>query len=350
MALILNDRSRLELAGDLAPLGVSEDVARRVFAAVHRTRAGESLDPGEVRGLSPRIAADLAAGGAAPRRIEVVARRRSESDNFTKYLFRLRDGEKVEAVRIPLPAGPDTIPEKFVVCVSSQAGCALRCAFCATGKLGHHRHLETWEIVDQVARIRDEAPAPIRGIVFMGMGEPFLNFDRVIRAAAILSDPAGFAIGQKAITVSTAGIVPSIRRFTAEAHRYRLAVSVTSAMPEKRRRLMPIEAKFPLPMLLDAVRNHAAVSGDRVLIQYVMISGVNMEEDDAEALVAALRDIPVRLTLIEVNDASGAFVTPTLEEIRRFRSFLEPLGQPISRRYSGGREIRAACGMLAATG
>jgi 23S rRNA (adenine2503-C2)-methyltransferase len=321
-----------------------------VFAAVHRGGAGEALDADDIRGLSPRVLAELTAGGAAPRRIEVLARRRSERDNFTKYLFRLRDGEKVEAVRIPLPAGPEVTPEKFIVCVSSQAGCALRCAFCATGKLGHHRHLETWEIVEQVARIRDEAPAPVRGIVFMGMGEPFLNFDRVIRAAGILSDPAGFAIGQKAITISTAGIVPSIRRFTAEGHRYRLAVSLTSAIPEKRRRLMPIEAKYPLPMFLEAVRNHAAVSGDRVLVQYVMIPGVNMGEEDAAALVAALGDIPVRLTLIEVNDASGVFTTPTLDEIRRFRSLLDPLAQPISRRYSGGREIEAACGMLAATG
>jgi len=350
MTLILNDRTRDELASDLAPLGVGEDVARRVFAAVHRAGADTALAAEEVRGLSPRVAATLTAGGARPRRIEVVTHRRSERDSFTKYLFALRDGERVEAVRIPLPAGPDVTPGKFIVCVSSQAGCALRCAFCATGKLGHHRHLETWEIVEQVARIRDGAPAPVRGIVFMGMGEPFLNFDHVIRAADIFSDPAGFAIAQKAITISTAGIVPMIRRYTAEGHRYRLAVSLTSAIPEKRRRLMPIERKYPLDSFLDAVRNHVAVSGDRVLVQYVMISGVNMGEEDAAALVAALRDIPVRLTLIEVNDASGAFVTPSPEEIRRFRAWLEPLRQPISRRYSGGREIEAACGMLAANG
>lgn len=350
MTLVLNDRTRRDLAGDLAPLGVGEDVARKVFAAVHRRGAGITIPVGEIRGLSPRVAATLADGGVAPRRIEVVARRRSELDGFTKYLFRLRDGERVEAVRIPLPAGPDTTPEKHVVCVSSQAGCALRCAFCATGKLGHHRHLETWEIVDQVARIRDEATAPVRGIVFMGMGEPFLNFERVVRAAEILSDPAGFAIAQKAITISTAGIVPAIRRYTAEGHRFRLAVSLTSAIPEKRRRLMPIEAKYPLHDFLDAVRNHALATKDRVLVQYVMISGVNMGEEDAAAMVAALRDIPVRLTLIEVNDASGAFTTPSLDEIRRFRTLLEPLRQPVSRRYSGGREIEAACGMLAANG
>src|SRR5215467_14008714 len=199
MPLILNDRPAAPLAEDLAPFGIAPDLARRLFARVHARDARATLAFGDVRGLSRQAAAALEAAGARSHRLEVVSRRRSAADGFVKYLFRLADGAYVEAVRIPLPAGPDTTPEKYTLCISSQAGCPLACAFCATGRLGLVRSLEAWEIVDQVARIRDEASAPVRGLVFMGMGEPFMNYDAVLRAADILSDPAGFAIAKKAI-------------------------------------------------------------------------------------------------------------------------------------------------------
>jgi len=234
--------------------------------------------------------------------------------------------------------------------VSSQAGCALACAFCATGRRGPGRSLAAWEIVDQVARARDDAGAPVRGVVFMGMGEPFLNYDAVIRAARVLSEPAGLAVGQKAITLSTAGIVPAIRRYTAEGHRYRLALSLTSAIEDKRRRLMPIERKYPLAELLAAARAHAEATRDRIMLEYVMIGGVNVGEEDARALVRRLAGMRVRLNLIDVNDAGGRFLPPTDAERARFRAWLAPLGQPIVRRYSGGKDVDAACGMLAAVG
>jgi 23S rRNA (adenine2503-C2)-methyltransferase len=251
-------------------------------------------------------------------------------------------------VRIPLPAGPDTTPDKYTLCISSQSGCPLACAFCATGRLGLIRNLSAWEIVDQVARIRDEADRPVRGLVFMGMGEPFMNYDAVVAAAAILSDPSGFAIDGKAITISTAGIVPMIRRYTDEGHRYRLAISLTSAIEDKRRWLMPIERKYPLDTLLDAARAHAARTRTRNTLEYVLMPDVNMGPEDADALIARLHGIPVRLNLIDVNDASGRFRAPTADEVSRFRDRLAPLGQPIVRRYSGGKDVEGACGMLAA--
>jgi 23S rRNA (adenine2503-C2)-methyltransferase len=254
-------------------------------------------------------------------------------------------------VLIPLPAGPDAVPEKYTLCISSQAGCPLACVFCATGRIGLVRHLETWEIVDQVARIRDDLPADgpdVRGLVFMGMGEPFMNYDAVIRAADILSDPSGFAIDGKAITISTAGIVPAIRRYTAERHRYRLAISLTSAIEEKRRWLMPIEQKYPLTDLIDAARAHAEATRSRIMLEYVLIKGVNCGEDDARALIERLAGIQVRLNLIDVNDATGRFVPPDDAELSRFRDWLAPLGQPVVRRYSGGKDVEGACGMLAA--
>jgi 23S rRNA (adenine2503-C2)-methyltransferase len=245
-------------------------------------------------------------------------------------------------VRIPL------FDEKYTVCLSSQAGCPLACVFCATGRLGLQRNLETWEIVEQLRIVREEADRPVRGVVFMGMGEPLLNYERVIRAARIFSDPSGLAISGRAITISTAGVVPAIRRFTAEGWPFRLAISLTAGSSLKRRSLMPVEKTWPLPELIDAVREHARATRDRVMLEYVAISGVNCGEEDARQLVELLRGIPIRFNLIEVNDASGAYQPPDAVELARFREALSALGQPIVRRYSGGKDVDAACGMLAA--
>jgi 23S rRNA (adenine2503-C2)-methyltransferase len=297
--------------------------------------------------LSGKAALALAARGARCARLEVVSRQLSASDGFVKYLFRLGDGLHIEAVLIPLPAGPGSRPEKYTLCISSQAGCPLACGFCATGRMGLLRNLSTWEIVDQVARIREEVTVPIRGLVFMGMGEPFLNYDAVIAAAQILSDPSGLAISAKAITISTAGIVPAIVRYTAEGHKYRLAISLTSAIEEKRLQLMPIEKKYSLSELLAAARAHAEKTRDRIMLEYVTISGVNVGEEDARALITRLAGMRVRLNLIDVNDTTGQYEPPTRDELSRFRTLLEPLGQPVVRRYSGGKEVGGACGMLA---
>jgi 23S rRNA (adenine2503-C2)-methyltransferase len=263
-------------------------------------------------------------------------------DGFRRYLFELQDGVRVETVRIPLY---DT---HHVVCVSSQAGCALGCVFCATGALGLVRSLASWEIVRQVQRVRADSTRPITGVVFMGQGEPFQNYEAVLDAAYALCDPSGARIDARRISISTAGIVPMIRRYTAEGHKFRLCVSLNAALPEKRRALMPIERGFPLDELADAVREHAARRG-RVTIEYVMISGVNLGEEDAAALGALLRGTPVRLNPIAVNDATGRFRPPDETEWKRFRDALarELPGQPVVRRYSGGQDEHAACGMLA---
>jgi 23S rRNA (adenine2503-C2)-methyltransferase len=263
-------------------------------------------------------------------------------DGFRRYLFELPDRARVEAVRIPLY---DT---HHVVCVSSQAGCALACAFCATGALGLTRSLASWEIVRQVQRVRQDSALPVTGVVFMGQGEPFQNYDAVLDAAYALCDPAGCRIDARRISISTAGVVPMIRRYTAEGHKFRLCVSLNAAIPEKRRALMPIERGFPLDELADAIREHAARRG-RVTLEYVMISGVNVGDEDAAALGALLSGVPIRLNPIAVNDATGRFRPPGEAEWNAFRDALarELPGQPVVRRYSGGQDEHAACGMLA---
>jgi 23S rRNA (adenine2503-C2)-methyltransferase len=266
------------------------------------------------------------------------------SDGFRRYLFELGDGARVESVRIPL------FDTHYTLCLSSQVGCALGCAFCATGGLGLTRNLESWEMVAQWLEVRRDSDRPITGVVFMGQGEPFQNYEAVIGAAYVLCDPAGGRIDARRISISTAGVVPMIRRYTAEGHKFRLCVSLNAAIPEKRLSLMPVERGHPLGELVDAVREHARRRG-RVTLEYVMISGVNVGEEDAAALGRLLAGIRVRLNPIAVNDARGRFLPPSEREWNEFRDALarHMPGQPIVRRYSGGQDENAACGMLAST-
>ena len=335
---VLTDFLPTELAAHLLPLGVSAGESRRIFA--HHVQHGRRH--WDVRDLAKAKLRRVQNAIALPQ-LEVADRRKSLLDGFTKYLFRLHDGLLIEAVRIPI------FDDKYTVCISSQAGCALGCVFCATGKLGFQRNLATWEIVEQLRIIREEADRPVRGVVFMGMGEPLLNYDNVIRAARIFADPSGLAISGRAITISTAGVVPAIRRFTAERHPFRLAISLTAATTHKRRTLMPVEKTWPVDELVAAIREHAEITQSRVMLEYVAIRGVNCGADDAAALVELLRGIPVRFNIIEVNDASGEYLPPEADELSAFRDALQALGQPIVRRYSGGKDVQAGCGMLAAT-
>jgi 23S rRNA (adenine2503-C2)-methyltransferase len=225
----------------------------------------------------------------------------------------------------------------------------LGCAFCATGKLGFSRNLATWEMLAQVHAMAREADHPTRGVLFLGMGEPMLNYDNVIRAARILSDPAGLAISADAISISTAGVVPAIRRFTAEAHQFRLIISLAAPTRERRLRLMPIEQTWPISELAAAVREHAAASRTRVTLAYVAISGANMDRQAAEEIGRLFAGVKVKINLIDVNDPAGNFLPPTDAEIAEFRAELSRFSIPVTRRYAGGRDINAACGTLAAT-
>jgi 23S rRNA (adenine2503-C2)-methyltransferase len=185
----------------------------------------------------------------------------------------------------------------------------------------------------------------------MGMGEPFLNYERVLTAAELLRSPFGGSIAAKAITISTVGLVPEIDRYTAEGHRYRLAISLGAATDAKRARLVPVAARTPVADVMAAARRHALDRRDRVMLAYVCISGENVGEDDARAFGELVADTPVRLDLIDVTDPTGRFRPPGPDELRAFRDALtRHLGQPVVRRYSGGADIQAACGTLAGAG
>jgi len=319
---------------------VREDEARRVLA--HRIslgRPGWPQRPRVRRTVEAACDVLLEAGD-----LHLLERVEDPADGFVRYLFRSPDGALTEAVRIPL-ARPGT----FSVCLSSQAGCAMGCAFCATGRLGLRRSLAAWEMVAAFLAVRRDAGGRVSGAVFQGQGEPLLNEEAVLAAAAVLGDPCGGRIRREAISISTVGVVPAIRRYTAAGHPYRLIVSLTSAVPERRASLLPAASRWPLEELASVVRDHAAATRDRVTVAWVVLGGVNTGPDEVEALARLFPGVPLRVNLIDVNDPRpGGFRRATRAELDAFRDGLtEALGVPVVRRYSGGAGVGAACGMLA---
>jgi 23S rRNA (adenine2503-C2)-methyltransferase len=322
-------------------LPIDPSIARRVIARV----TGEGHDDFDgLRGISRALAAEIRKR-VTTQRLACVDRRESPVDGFVKYLFRADDGVLFETVRIPL------LRPRFSVCVSSQAGCGLGCAFCETGRLGFVRNLEPWEIVEQVLAVKRDGPCerPITGVVFQGQGEPLQNYDAVIRAATILRDPSGLKIRGEAITISTVGLLPAIERYTSEGHVFRLILSLTSAIDAKRETLVPLAKTYPVAALARAMRAHAARHGGPVHLGWVLMSGINSGEDEAEAIAQAFAGTPVRVHLIDVNDPSGRYQPAGDEERGRFLDALRARRIAFVRRYSGGPDIHAACGMLAST-
>ena len=318
--------------------GLSLPVSRRV---VNRL-IGENRDELDgVPGLSKALARELAERGRRDR-LEVVDRRRSRVDPFVKYLFRAGDGRVFESVRIPLEQ------PRFSVCLSSQVGCALGCRFCETGRLGFLRNLEAWEMVDQALQVRSESSErPTTGVVFQGQGEPLQNYDNVMQAASVLRHPCGARIGADRITISTVGLLPQIERYIEERQPYRLILSLTSAFSEKRERLVPITARYGVPELAAAARRLAAAQNGPVQLAWVLISGYNSGPDEALELGRLFRGVRVRLSVIDVNDPEGGFLRASDAERSRFLSALAENGIGFVRRYSGGPDIDAACGLLA---
>ena len=294
--------------------------------------------------------------------LEVTAERASKVDPFVKYALRTADGHVVETVRIPLERRG-----RYSVCVSSQVGCALACAFCATGRLGLLRNLETWEIVEQVRIVRrgldgrGRGAERVHGVVFQGMGEPMANLDRVLAAIDVMTEPSALAIDTRAITVCTSGLPSGILRLAREAPKVRLGLSLGSALLDTRRRLMPIERSHSLTDVVGAACEHAKITGLAPMWAVTLLSGVNDGVEHAHALaelVASFRDRTgrsPRLSIIPYNaigpaegGSSDPFARTADDREQSFRDALRERGVFSHRRYSGGADVDAACGQLAA--
>jgi 23S rRNA (adenine2503-C2)-methyltransferase len=275
----------------------------------------------------------------------------SDGGRTEKALHRLADGQAIESVLMRYPGRPGR-RERATLCISSQAGCAVGCPFCATGELGFGRDLETAEILDQVRHAAGRLAADgrrITNVVFMGMGEPLLNLDRVLEAIEGLNDPLRFGLGARHITVSTSGVVPGIRRLTALGPQFTLAVSLHAARDPLRDVLVPLNRRWPVAEVVAAARDHARATGRRVSYEVTMIGGVNDTDDDADALIALLRGDLAHVNLIPMNPvAHTPWTASPAEVIERFAARLDAAGIPVTIRRNRGQEVGAACGQLAA--
>jgi len=261
----------------------------------------------------------------------------TSADGTEKYLWRLPDGEAIESVLIPSGS-------RRTVCISSQAGCALACVFCATGTTGYRRNLTPFEIAGQVREIVIGHPdATPTNVVFMGMGEPLLNWGAVDTALTILNRPAGLGIGARHITVSTVGILPGMAALAARPEQFRLAISLHAPTSERRRALMPIEKKYDLAAVVAA----AASFRKRVTLEYVLIAGANDSPSDAVALATIARRLGAMVNLLPLHPGGDPGLSPTApRDIRSFAAALRARGIEAVVRRSRGLDIDAACGQL----
>jgi 23S rRNA (adenine2503-C2)-methyltransferase len=267
--------------------------------------------------------------------LEVVAERESR-DGTVKALFHTHDGHPVEAVLMRYRDG------RLSVCLSSQSGCPLTCTFCATGQMRFGRNLTASEILDQALHFR--RLGPMNHAVYMGMGEPFLNFESVLESALRLPD---LGITHRRTTISTVGWMPGLTRFVDEVEQpIRLALSLHAADPAKRAELMPVNDRYPLEDVLAECRRYVTLRRRKVFVEYVMLAGVNDSVDDARALAALLDGRSFKVNLIPYNP-TGMFEGSSREAIERFRRVLERARIPATVRLTRGRDIEAACGQLA---
>lgn len=348
---------------------------RQIFDALHRRGV---RDYAAIRALPKELRERLAR--ELPLTLPAIARRAESSDGSVKYGLRLADGALVEAVYMPGTmavsasnefedaraerrdsASPEAVKEpgarvrrhtsdpaeRFTVCLSSQTGCAVDCAFCVTGRLGGGRNLSAGEILGELYAVLDDAGRTTEGlrVVFMGMGEPFLNPDGVSQALDVLFE----IVSPRRVTVSTSGITPVFERFASRARRPNLAVSVNAADAETRARLMPIERTYPLTGVVAAMRAWPLESHRRITAEYVLIAGVNDSPRDAARLARLLSGVRVKVNVIPLNEDPvylPGWKRPSEEAIDRFAGALVESGLPVTVRRSRGPDALAACGQL----
>ena len=326
-----------EIEDALVRLGRPKFHARQIFQWIHKRGVTDvELMSDLGRDLRAQLAEALQV--LTPR----VLRTERSTDGTTKFLLQLADGKQIESVFIP-----DTPSQTF--CISSQVGCAMKCAFCLTGKMGIDRNLTAGEIAGQVrvlARELDMLDASFN-IVLMGMGEPLHNYEATMKALRILTDEHGFGMSPRRITLSTVGVLPALERLATEPVMPNLAISLHATTEDQRDMLVPINRKYGLKELLDACRRFPLKRRERITFEYVMLDGVNDTPEDARRLVRLLHGIRGKVNLLPLNEAAGIpFQRPSDARVNAFARILADHGVTVSVRKSRGRDIRAACGQL----
>jgi 23S rRNA (adenine2503-C2)-methyltransferase len=355
---------REEFAALVDSVGEPAYRAQQLLEAVYRQRA-ESIE--QITTLPQQLRLRLAETGVSIG-LPAIENRFVSQDGTVRYLIGFPDGQSVETVWMPegdggeagdgSEAGDSAAPnagrgwDRATICVSSQVGCAVDCQFCLTALLGVKRNLSAGEIVGQVCTVlKDQKVSPPEhrvNLVFMGMGEPFLNYDSFMKAVRLLAEEVGVA--ESRMTVSTAGIVPRIHDFGEEPVRPKLAISLNASNDELRTRLMPLNRKWNLEMLLTAARNFPLRPRERITFEYVLLNGVNDSPANAEEVVELLRGLRAKVNLIALNPGPGIdFSTPVEERVTAFQQRLIKAGIPAFVRRPRGRDIYAACGQLKRT-
>jgi len=330
----LKGMTREEMAEWLESLGGEPYRARQIFHWLYRRLAS---DTDQMTDLPAALRAEIASEASVDALRLLQAR--ESADGSTALAFRLFDDRAVEAVLIPHE-------RRTTVCVSSQVGCGFGCSLCATGRLGFSRNLFAAEIVDQVVQCQRRAGGRVTNVVFMGMGEPLANYDQVLRAVRLLNDPEGLHIAARHIAISTCGLPPMIRRLAGENLQVHLAVSLHAASDEVRNRLVPINRRYNLRLVVDAARYFMQRTGRKVTFQYTLIAGVNDTPAQARRLASLLQGVRAVVNLIPLNAAVEGYQPPTPEAVTRFRTALATLGLEVAVRHSYGQDVRGACGQL----
>lgn len=338
---------RHELERALTELGSPAFHARQVFQWIHKRGVTDLARMSDLsRELRERLAESTTLSTPA------VIRTERSADGTTKLLLRLADGKQIESVCIPEHATGATDlrqADRLTFCLSTQVGCAMKCAFCLTGRMGIDRNLTAGEIVGQVRVLLRELA--LRGrpfnIVLMGMGEPLHNYDETMKALRILADPLGLAVSPRRITLSTVGVLPALERLATEPFMPNLAISLHSTTAAQRDLLVPINRKYGIEELLEACRRFPLKRRERITFEYVMLKDVNDTPDDARRLARLLRGIKAKVNLLPLNEAAGIpFERPPDAAVDGFARMLAERGVTVSVRKSRGRDIRAACGQL----
>jgi len=301
----------------------------------------EVLESDEMTSISQKFR-DFLAENCIINTLEVSKITPSSTGETNKILLRTLDNQYIEAVSM-------VENSRHTVCISSQIGCNVDCDFCATGSMGFTRNLTSGEIIDQLIYAGQIGHVPITNIVFMGMGEPFLNYDRVMTAAAILHHRQGFDMGATRITISTSGILTGIKRYIADNHRYKLALSLNATTEEQRSRIMPVNNTWSISDIFEALKKFRIDSHRKIMFEYILIKDFNDTEEDARRLIKLIQDFDCKLNIIPYNDTDGRYSRPDDSVIEHFLSTLYEIRGRISIlvRWSKGQDITAACGQLA---
>ncbi len=339
MAEEIRDLTLKELEARFAKLGIERYRAAQVFRWLYVKGVDDLSQMTNLPApLRARLAASFVIGGMDAEKVQKAA------DGVCKFLFRLKDGARIEGVAIPHEG-------RWTACLSTQVGCRFGCAFCASGASGFKRNLSAAEIVGQLLAVRRHLPEdPVSHVVFMGVGEPLDNYDNLLRSVRILNEEKGLHLGIRRMTVSTCGLAGAITRLAGEGLELELSVSLHAATDEKRSEILPVNRLDPLKRLLPAVKTYIEETGRKVTFEYVLLGSYNTSVEDARGLVKLVRGMNVKINLIPYNEAQtrGAFQAPTKLEALFFKSYLSRHGIDVTLRRPRGGDIRAACGQLRA--